>query len=64
MRAILRALPLLFFLALLLDRHMVPHGATGHRAQDRMMVREVPGHAPDNGTFQAPGLGGRDTYTA
>jgi hypothetical protein len=60
--AIVRALPLFF--AFLLDRHMVPDGAAGDRAHNRVMMREVTGDAADDGAFEAPCLGGCDICTA
>jgi hypothetical protein len=54
----MRVLPLLFFFALLFDRHMVPNGTPGNRAHDGVMVREMSCHATDNSTFQAACFGG------
>ena len=61
---IMCVLPLLFLLALLLDRHMVSDGATRNCSYTCVMMREVTGRTADNSTFEATCLGGYDICTA
>jgi hypothetical protein len=49
--AIVRVLHLQTFFAFLLDRHMVPDGAAGDRAHNRVMMREVTGDTAANSTL-------------
>jgi hypothetical protein len=62
--AIMRVLSLQAFFALLLDRHMVPDGAAGDRAHNRVMMREMTGDTADGSAFETSSLGGCDTCTA
>ena len=41
------------FLALLLDLHVVPYGATHDGASDCMVTGDVPAYTPDGGTAEA-----------
>jgi len=48
-------------LQLVLVRQMMADGATGRRAQEGVVVSEMPGDAPDHRAFEAPFGIGRST---
>ena len=47
------------FLFARFDRQMVPDGAAGDRAQDRMMMRKMSGDGSDGRAFETSRLGWR-----
>jgi hypothetical protein len=64
MSVIMRVLSLLFFLALLLGRHVMSDRATSNRAHDRVMMSKVSCNTADDSTFKTACLGGYDICSA